>query len=612
MRKAILIFCLMIFTFVNAGGNKGLISHWSFCKDNIKDNIVKDKVGNNNCEIKGLYSLGSYENQEFIITDYKTESLIISNDLSTSELPKKEFTAEAVVMYKNPIGYGGIIGAFQDNGDFEKGWILGYSGESYGIGLAAKGADDGDGKMTYLLSDEGLELERWYHVAATYDGEILSLYINGKLHSTTEEQNGEIDYPENAFFEIAAYHDDDEYNKFIGKLCDIKLYDIVLDESTVKKNADEFKSLLELKSEFNSGEPAFLVKPYLQFATQTGIKILWETNKKSSSKLLFGENDSLSGTIGIDGVRKMHEVELKNLKPETRYYYKVISETEEGIKLESEISTFQTAVNDETAFAFLIYSDTQNNPAIWGKLAQYGWEERASFAIHTGDIVGTGQNKIEWLYEFLVPGNVLMSRIPIYTAIGNHENDSKYYYQYMANPEPEYHYTFTYGNAQFFMLDSNRPLEKGSDQYNWLESELKKSTAAWKFVGHHHPPYTSDENDYGDTYKGPALEGDPKVQDLIPLYEKYAVDIVFYGHIHDYERTWPIKNGMTVKEGGVIYVQTGGAGGGLENYAPTRSWFTAKVRRDHHYCLVKINHNVLQFEAIDQHRQLFDQFEIRK
>ncbi len=107
---------------------------------------------------------------------------------------------------------------------------------------------------------------------------------------------------------------------------------------------------------------------------------------------------------------------------------------------------------------------------------------------------------------------------------------------------------------------------------------LAESKSLWKFVVHHHPPYTSDENDYGDTYKELSLLGDPDVQPLIPLYEQYRVDIVFYGHIHDYERTWPIRQN----------------------------------RIDHHFCLVNVHANHLDFQAIDQNWAIFDTFALVK
>lgn len=201
-----------------------------------------------------------------------------------------------------------------------------------------------------------------------------------------------------------------------------------------------------------------------------------------------------------------------------------------------------------------------------------------------------------------------MSRIPIFAIIGNHEGNDPNYYKYVANPSPEFYYTFNYGNAQFFLLDSARDLNPGGEIYTWLESALSVSASQWKFVIQHHPPYTSDENDYGDTYKEKSLLADPDVQPLIPLYEKYNVDIVFYGHIHDYERTWPLRQNQISHENGVVYIQTGGGGGGLENYAPTRSWFTQKVHRDHNFCLVNVHANRLEFQAIDQNGNLFDTF----
>jgi hypothetical protein len=69
---------------------------------------------------------------------------------------------------------------------------------------------------------------------------------------------------------------------------------------------------------------------------------------------------------------------------------------------------------------------------------------------------------------------------------------------------------------------------------------------------------------------------------------------------------------MTVEKGGVIYITAGGGGGGLENFNPNRSWFTAKMRRDHHFVLVCVNGGTLQLQAIDQNGQLFDTMTITK
>ncbi len=90
------------------------------------------------------------------------------------------------------------------------------------------------------------------------------------------------------------------------------------------------------------------------------------------------------------------------------------------------------------------------------------------------------------------------------------------------------------------------------------------------------------------------------------------MDVCFFGHIHDYERTWPIRDDKVDPDHGVIYLQIGGAGGGLEDYAPTRSWFTAKVHRDHHFVLVNIFDKTPQLQAIDQNGIVFDQLALQK
>lgn len=609
------IIVLLLTGFLCAQNAEGIISHWIFDSEGIVNNVVKDKVSNSDAAIKGGYELDDNGGVAESISLNGTEtSLIITEDIGEVTLPKKEMTIEAVFFYRNPISYGGVLAVFQDNGGFEKGWGFGYSGESFAFALSTKGADDGDhGTMTYILSDDSFELMKWYHVAATYNGEMMKLYVNGELQAESDKQSGDINYPGKAYYEIGAYHDDDEYYRIDGKIREIKLYNRALTSGEIKANKEKYNGLLSLKSEMDEREPGLLVKPYLQFATQTEITILWETTRKASSIVEYSEGHlPLNKKVLSDGGKRLHEVKVTGLKPETNYFYSTLSVTENGDTIRSEVSTFKTAVNENTPYAFAVFGDTQNNPQIWGKLADYAWKERPNFALHAGDIVGTGGNKFEWVNEFLNPGNVFMKRYPIYTAIGNHEGDHKNYYKYMANPEPECWYTFTYGNAQFFMIDSNRDLEPGSEQYDWLESELAKSTAKWKFAVHHHPPYSSDENDYGDTYKEESTLGDPGVRHIVPLYEKYGMDIVFNGHIHDYERTWSIKENTAVEEGGVIYVQTGGAGGGLENYAPTRSWFTAKVYRDHHYCMVEVNGGRLKFSAIDRNKRLFDGFEIQK
>ncbi len=364
----------------------------------------------------------------------------------------------------------------------------------------------------------------------------------------------------------------------------------------------------------------FLVKPYLQFATKSSIVILWETTGEATTKVNYGKAlmdaaaPNLSQTQTLDGRRMMHEVTLTNLETETNYFWQVTSVGPAGDTLSSEVYTFKTAVNDNQTFMFALVGDSQRNndtPWAWGTIADKVWQDRPSFVVHVGDLVDQGSKKTDWTDYFFPDGHVLMSRFPMYTVLGNHEQDDDNYYTYMSNPAPEYYYTFQYGNAQFFMIDTNKDVSEDSEQYNWLEWELARSEATWKIVVHHHPPYSSEADDHGDTFKAASTYG-TEARNLVPLYETYGVDFCLFGHTHVYERSWPLKGDMINQKEGVIYINSGGAGGFLEDFAPTRSWFTLELQTGHHYCTFAIFDQMLVFKAIDHEGRVFDSFQMDK
>lgn len=364
----------------------------------------------------------------------------------------------------------------------------------------------------------------------------------------------------------------------------------------------------------------FLVSPYLQHGVQSSISVLWETTQPATTTVRYGaaafdvEETPLPSVQTMPGTRLMHEVKLEGLAPETNYFWQIISVGEQGDSLASPVYSFKTAVRDSSAYAFALVGDSQANsttPWAWSVISQKVWEERPNFVVHAGDIVDWGPDKSDWIDHFFPGGRELMSRIPVFTVLGNHEGDADLYYQYMANPQPEYHYTFTYGNAEFFMIDTNRDVREGSEQYNWLEQALARSTALWKFAVHHHPPYSSEKDDHGDTFKEASTMG-TKARNLVPLFEKYGLDFSLFGHTHVYERTWPLKNNRINQKEGVVYINSGGAGGGLETFAPTRNWFTLELQEGHHYCMFNLFENTLLFKAVDHEGRIFDSFQLTK
>ena len=92
------------------------------------------------------------------------------------------------------------------------------------------------------------------------------------------------------------------------------------------------------------------------------------------------------------------------------------------------------------------------------------------------------------------------------------------------------------------------------------------------------------------------------------MLEKYGVDICFSGHVHDYERTFPIRGERVVTHaaGGVIYVTAAGGGGHLEDFDPTNTWFGHRKANWYYVVQVGIHGSELELFAMDEEGRLFD------
>ena len=81
----------------------------------------------------------------------------------------------------------------------------------------------------------------------------------------------------------------------------------------------------------------------------------------------------------------------------------------------------------------------------------------------------------------------------------------------------------------------------------------------------------------------------------MPLCDAHGVDMVFCGHDHNFERSWPLRGDMVVSDddepdyvdpGGTIFVVTGG--GGLL-YDSSMGWHTAFSRSVPHYVRIDMD-----------------------
>jgi acid phosphatase type 7 len=206
-------------------------------------------------------------------------------------------------------------------------------------------------------------------------------------------------------------------------------------------------------------------------------------------------------------------------------------------------------------------------------------------------------------------------------------------YPKMAN------YSFDYGNSHWTVLDANTYMDWSNGELRaWLTKDLAAAqSATWRFVAFHQPGFNSAKEHFAEQY----------MRLLSPLFEANHVDVVFSGHVHNYQRSFPLtfapspqpdgaavgkhgevtgewkldKNfhdGATAKPQGVIYIVSGGGGAELynpEQQAEPSSWqgFTDKfISTIHSLSVVDVDGKTFRLKQLSETGEVLDSFQIAK
>lgn len=116
----------------------------------------------------------------------------------------------------------------------------------------------------------------------------------------------------------------------------------------------------------------------------------------------------------------------------------------------------------------------------------------------------------------------------------------------LATRSVVYWYSLPIGPVWLHSFSTEHTYAPGSPQRAWIEADLAAAAAAraagtvsWLVVQMHYPSYCSHSYNGG----GGCITDAPLMRaQLEPLWRKYGVDAVIYGHIHAAEVTWPVFN----------------------------------------------------------------------
>jgi hypothetical protein len=492
--------------------------------------------------------------------------------------------------------------------------------------------------------------------------------------------------------------------------CKVKISQIKNQYQHMKKSISIlflFLVFQSLNAQLKKPDEPFYVKPYLQvghYPSVGALQLLWQASDTEGNWLVEYKNASEKtwkkaelGTVkrlAVKGVtpRKLYSASFTGLKSGSTFSYRVSKEKK--IIFTADAKSLKSA---EQPYRFIAFGDIGAGSAEQKAIITRVFEAKPDLLLVPGDIVYEHGTVLEYDTRFWPVYNAdkadgvgvpLIRSIPFFVSTGNHDTDMRdldqfpdglaYYYFWdlplngpvskeggplspnlkateenrkaftdvAATSYPGMtNYSIDYGNAHWVFLDSNPYVDCTSKELSdWLAKDLVAAKdATWRFVVFHHPGFNSSREHYEQQ----------QMRLLSPVMEAGKVDIVFNGHVHNYQRSFPLKflpdkqgtilmggkDGKTIRgrvvngkwtldktfDGktdttpeGIVYIITGA--GGQKLYNPEQnndpdSWqkFTDKfVSNIHSYTVVDVDGKTINIKQISSEGQEIDTLKITK
>ncbi|KAK4713144.1 hypothetical protein R3W88_019051 [Solanum pinnatisectum] len=356
-----------------------------------------------------------------------------------------------------------------------------------------------------------------------------------------------------------------------------------------------------------------------------------QEQKCSPAGTLTFHRNSMCGTpartMGWRDPGFIHTSFLKDLWPNMEYTYKLGHMLNSGSIVWSKQYLFKSPPfpGQESLQRIVIFGDM-------GKQERDGSNEYANYqpgSLMTTDTLIDDLDNIDAVFligdlpyangyisqwdQFTAQVEPITSRVPFMIASGNHErtweNSGSIYNGLDSGGEcgvpAETLYYVPAENRAKFWYAADYGIE-GSEQYKFIEqcfASANRHKQPWLiFAAHRVLGYSSNE-----WYANEGSFEEPMGREhLQKLWQKYKVDMAFFGHVHNYERVCPIYQNQCVNKetshysgvvNGTIHVVVGGGGAHLNRFTTINT--TWSVFKDYDFGFVKLT-------AFDQSNLLFE------
>ncbi len=331
----------------------------------------------------------------------------------------------------------------------------------------------------------------------------------------------------------------------------------------------------------NVSAKARFVRVTFGFNPYNEASIIWDQNRGEFLGLYLDTVDpsvnryrtklELSAKNSARGM-KNHIVRLKDLKPNTRYYF-TIKDTE-GFGRTYYFSTVSNSPNER--FSFIAGGDSRDNRVVRAKADKLVAKLKAHAVLFNGDFTGIDIEK-QWKEWFLDWENSIDTdgRItPLIVTRGNHEHSNKVLVSLFDVPHKKVFYNTVFGGNLLNLVSLNSEIQKVGPQKIFLRNTLAEhANFQWQIIQYHRPvrAHVASKKEMQTQYKN-----------FVPLFEKHKnVRLCLENDSHTWKVTWPIVSSKETDadEGfkrddakGIVYAGEGTWGAPLRASDDKKSW----------------------------------------
>lgn len=327
----------------------------------------------------------------------------------------------------------------------------------------------------------------------------------------------------------------------------------------------------------------------------SNVRIVYDTQDFGRNVGAYRLSANPSRTVNHAGMRNVF-VRLGGLKPGTLYYFLVVDTDGSSKRM-----IFETMPNTaDRPLSIVAGGDSRNNRETALAANRLVSKLQPHFVLFGGDMTNGDSDREwqQWLDDWQMTISSTGRLTPIVTARGNHERSNASIYNLFDVPNPNVFYALDFAGGLLRTYTLNTLYPASGDQLQWLDRDLSRTKAMWKFAQYHHSmrPHTANKP-----------ERDELVLHWASRFYQYGMNLVIESDCHTVKQTWPIRPSRErgAAQGfirddrrGTVYVGEGCWGAPLRPNDDNKPWTRASGRFNQ-FKWIWVDVNQVQIRTVD-------------